>query len=121
MLWKRETGRLNGTYSRPTKPTVNQVIIDKYRDLGGVELVLYTRIGVNIEPLTGEELARRAISSVKVKSVREGKDGISYLLRAKASGVETPLTAAYERAILDLTGATTLEEAITIARASWPS
>jgi hypothetical protein len=116
MLWRRETRNKQGRYNPPARPTNNHVIIDKHRDLGGIALVLSTRIGTNITPLTPEELARRAIDSARSADVPTGDDGISYLHRAKSSGVETPLTAAYERAVLRQTGTNSLKEAIAIIR-----
>lgn len=118
ILWRRETRRTDGTYDPPDEPTVNHVLIDEHRNLGGVALVISARIGPNIPFPSADDLARRAIASVRATDVADGKDGISYLIRAKSSGIETPLTAGYERAILDRTGARTLDEAITIVRHS---
>jgi hypothetical protein len=116
MLWRREVGVTHGRYNPPNAPTANHVLIDEYKNLGGVDLVLSTRIGANIASPTPEDLARRAIISARSSEVEDGEDGISYLLRAKSSGVQTPLTASYERAILDQTGTNTLEEAIKLVR-----
>lgn|SRR5882724_217789 len=116
MLWRRETGRKQGSYNPPNNPTENHVIVEEYRNLGGIRLVLSTRIGSNISSLTAKDLARRAIASARSADVPAGEDGISYLLRANSSGVETPLTAAYERAILEETGANTLQQAIETIR-----
>jgi len=117
MLWRRETRRASGNYNPPANPSDDHVIIKEYNGLGGVALVLATRIGSNIRPLTPQELARCAIASAKSSEVKDGHDGISYLLRARSSGVETPLTAAYAQTILDETGTNSLEEAIKAARA----
>ena len=116
MLWRRETRQRKGRYNPPDKPTKNHVIIEEHRNLGGIALVLSTRVGPNIAPLTVEELARLAIESARSPNVAPGDDGISYLFRAKSSGVETPLTAAYERAVLRQTGADSLEKAVYIVR-----
>jgi cation transport regulator ChaC len=118
MLWRRELHRTEGRYHPPVTPTPDHVMVDEYKNLGGVEVVLSTRIGANIAALTPENLAQRAIASVCASGVAEGEDGISYLLRAKFSGVETPLTVAYEHAILDQTRTKNLEEAIKVARRS---
>ena len=54
-----------------------------------------------------KNLAIRAIRSVKVSIAKRkpGKDGISYLIKVKKSGVITPLTDEYEKKILRRTGA----------------
>jgi hypothetical protein len=116
MLWRRETRRARGGYTPPINPTNNYVLIEEYTDFAGVETVLATRIGPNIAPLTPGELARRAIASARSRDVEDGEDGISYLIRARSYGVETPLTGAYVRAILDETNANNLEQAIQAVR-----
>jgi hypothetical protein len=104
-LWRREVRKfgLNDHYQSKLNPGKNAVVIDLLPNLVGVRTVLYTRIGANISPLSGEELARRAIESAKSAVAKTGKDGISYLINAKRHGIITPLTAAYEEAILRLT------------------
>jgi hypothetical protein len=74
--------------------------------------VLYTDFpeGGKVATPTAEFLARAAVASVAKAQV--GKDGISYLLQLIASGIQTPLTADYQAAILRLTGAGTLQQAL---------
>lgn len=53
-------------------------------------------------------LARRALESAGTGG---GRNGVAYLRRAMAAGVHTPRTAAYARAILEISGAATLRDA----------
>jgi len=111
MLWRRETG-LKGHYAPPANPSRNHVLIDVHSNLADIQVVLSTRIGSNIQPLTAQELARRAVDSAKNPEVKPGENGISYLIRAQKAGVITPLTTQYEAAILELTGTRSLEDAV---------
>jgi hypothetical protein len=116
IVYRREINRI-GTgrrYVEPGEPTSDSVIIDRFADLAGFELVLCTRIGANISPLTGEILAKLAIQSAR--EAPPGKDGISYLINAMRAGILTPLTAAYEAAVLAETGASDLDAALAAAR-----
>jgi hypothetical protein len=61
-------------------------------------------------PLTAERLADLAIESAK--KLDNGKDGISYLISAKANGIETPLSPGYEEAIIRRLSASGLEDAL---------
>jgi hypothetical protein len=67
--------------------------------------VICADTNANIEPLTADELARRAISSASGPAGAENRDAILYLIEAKRHGVRTPLMPAYERRILEITGA----------------
>jgi hypothetical protein len=61
-------------------------------------------------PLPDMEPARLAERAAR--SVAGGpRNGVAYLRRAMASGVRTPRTAAYARALLEMSGAATLEVA----------
>lgn len=75
------------------------------------DVVLVVRIPPNIEPLNADELAERAILSVRGEFGLDRKDGITYLLGAKNFGIETPLRSDYESAILRNLGVTSLDEA----------
>ena len=75
------------------------------------EVVLVVRIAPNIEPLNGDELATRAILSARTEFGSDRKDGISYLIRARDFGIETPLQSDYEAAILRGLDVTSLSEA----------
>ena len=76
----------------------------------GVDVVLYTEIEANINPLTAKSLARLAIRSVA--RADKGRDGISYLIDAKRNGIETPLADGYEAEILRQSGRASLEESL---------
>jgi hypothetical protein len=117
-IWRRETRRYGDQdhYHPKPKPGKKNVVVDSLLDFFGVATVLYTRIGANISPLTPDELARRAVASAQDTTVKAGNDGISYLINAKKHGIITPLTDAYERAILQLTHTGDLPAALTAAR-----
>jgi hypothetical protein len=115
MLWRREVGKAGTDEPYPAKTTKNAVRIQRCEGLGGVDGVLYVDFFPEgkIIPVV-EELARKAIASVAL--AEEGRDGISYLRTALENGVVTPLSAAYERAVLRLTGALNLTDALVTAR-----
>lgn len=115
MLWRRETGRA-GQYEPPRKVTPNTVVVEHLRPFVGIDLVLYTRIGANIEDRRPEWLGELAVRSAKAESGAKRRDGISYLIRAKDAGISTPLMPAYEQAILSLCGVTSLDDAWQVAR-----
>ena len=117
-VWRRETRKYGDQdHYRPNpKPGNKNVVVDSLRNFFGVATVLYTRIGANISPLTPEELAQRAVASARDTTVKAGNDGISYLINAKKHGIITPLTDAYERAILQLTRTGDLPAALAAAR-----
>lgn len=115
ILWRREIGEIKSgrAYIRPADPRANQVLVETLLDFEGFAKVFYTDFperGKLAHPTPGE-LARLAIESVGAAD--PGKDGISYLIAARAAGIATPLTAGYEAEVLRRTGAPTLEEALT--------
>ena len=115
MLWRRET-RKEGDgkrYDPPTELDADTVLVERLEGFGGVDVVLYARIGANIPDPNPLKLAELAIRSAESGAGRKGKDGISYLIWVKNNGVETPLMPEYEREILRLTGTETLERAWT--------
>lgn len=115
-LYRREIDAVESDkrYVHSDNPGVNKVVVERVENFGGVDVVLYTSIGATIEPLTGEELARLAIESVK--KAYPGRDGITYLKDAIANGISTRLTAEYEREILRQTNTESLEAALIAAR-----
>jgi hypothetical protein len=118
MLWRRETRRV-GTgeqYRRPTKPTPNQVLVEEFVGLGGLETVLYTDFPPEgkVSNPNPARLAKAAIRSVAESD--PDRDGITYLMKAKSTGIATRLTTAYEAEILRLSGTSTLAEARELAR-----
>jgi hypothetical protein len=77
-----------------------------------VAVVLYARLNVNIDPLSAGHLAELALRSAQSSRVGTGRDGISYLMDMKKLGVETPLSANYEKEILRQAAATSLSDAL---------
>ena len=113
LVWRRETGRSNGRYD-PLRNAEHpdKVFVDAHEGLyDQFDVVLAVRIQPNIEPLNGDELARRAIQSARTEIGAERNDGISYLIGAKAFGIETPLRSDYEAGILRSLDVRTLDEA----------
>lgn len=120
MLWRRETKQVGSDkyYRELKKPTAKTVLIKELREFEGIEHVLYvdfTPAG-KLQTPTASELAASAVNSARALSTDE--DGITYLRNAMASGVVTPLTASYEKAVLELTSANRLEDAREKLRAS---
>jgi hypothetical protein len=114
LLWRRETGRIGSgrSYVRPTSPGPDRMLVEALADFEGFAKVFYTDFPESgkLEAPTPALLARLAIASVS--AAPPGKDGISYLIAAKADGIETPLSARYEAEILRRTGALSLEDAL---------
>jgi hypothetical protein len=119
MLWRRETRKTDSTkrYIRPKQPGPNNVLVESVK-IGGVT-VLYTDFADSgkLKSPTAKQLAEFAVTSAGDRSVPDGRDGISYLISAKKAGIRTPLMPGYEQEILRITGAATLEEALTKKKA----
>ena len=117
-LYRREINQVGSgrTYKAADNPGENTVIVRRLEGFEGFDVAIYTEIAANIAPLTAEELARRAIESAKNSNDR--RDGISYLIDAKKSGVKTLLSDAYEQEIMRQTQARDLHEALHNARFS---
>jgi hypothetical protein len=120
MLYRRErheVGNLKITYNPGANTgSVNKVWVERETNWEGLDVVLYTRIGCNIAPLTPDRLAELAIQSAKNKTVKIGEDGISYLRRCTEAGVRTKLSDDYTQRILAITHAADLREAYQKAR-----
>lgn len=67
MLYRRETNQVGSgiSYVRKEDPSPNDVQVEQITNFSHCDLVLYTRIAANIEPLTAAHLAELAISSAK--------------------------------------------------------
>ena len=80
----------------------------------GELLVIAASLPLNLRPedMTPAALARRAIASV----AHGPRNGVAYLRQVLRAGVRTPLTAAYGRALLELTGAPSLEAVERVVR-----
>lgn len=117
LVWRRETGRTNGRYDALRNADhPDKVFVDAHEGLyDQFDVVLVVRTRPNIEPLNGDKLATRAIQSARTELGMDRKDGISYLIGAKDSGIETPLGSDYESAILRRLDVTSLEEAWDVA------
>jgi hypothetical protein len=110
-LWRREIHKIGqgGHYVHHANPGPNTLIIDRYENFEGIDVVLAARFPPTIAPLTAARLAELAIKSAHLE--RTGRDGISYLIAAKRNGITTPLSGAYEWEILRRSRALNLEEA----------
>ena len=113
LLWRRETRKESSgeTYSRPSSPSRNRVVVECIPNFRGCDAVLYTNIGANIEKLNADHLADLAITSARGEAGVDGKDGISYLASMIDHGVKTPLLPQYKSAILRKTKSGDLKEA----------
>ena len=62
LLWRRETRNEFSTerYRRPKSPGRDRVVVDSIADFAGLDTVLYTNIGSNIECRTADYLATLA-------------------------------------------------------------
>jgi hypothetical protein len=118
ILYRREIHAVGTerTHKEPAAGNVNAVCVERLENFAGHDLVLSTRIGVNIEPLTALRLAELAIGSAQ--TVSDGKDGISYLIAAKSYGLVTALSPAYEAEILFRLHAPELAAALAAIRES---
>lgn len=116
MLWRRETRKTGSgeTYREGASP--NSVLVRQWNDDPCVTTVLYTDFNAagKISAPIASELAEHAIGSVE--TAKEGKDGITYLIEAIRSGIQTPLTSAYRSEILNRINAGSLEEALRKAK-----
>ena len=102
-----------GKFTNPmANPSDNKVYAEPLEHFKGINVVYYARIAANIQPLTPAHLAKLAIQSVSLKKKDQGRDGMSYLINAKANGIQTPLMPAYEQEILQRMNAKKLEEAL---------
>ena len=88
------------------------MVAEELPDFAGVALVLYARFGQTLSEPSPDDLAALAIKSAIGEAGTRGLDGISYLISLKRQGIVTPLMPAYEAALLKLTGAARLEDAL---------
>lgn len=112
MLYRREIHQVGSgrIYKEPKPEFKKSVRVKMLADFYEVKKVLYTHLSQTIEPVTAETLARRAVESVARADT--GKDGITYLIDAKGYGIRTAISDAYEAEILRITGAASLEDAL---------
>jgi hypothetical protein len=112
IVYRREIHAIGSgkTYSEPAAGRTDAVRIAQLEGLAGFDLVLSTWLAINIDPLSAEVLANLAIASAQ--ALDDGRDGISYLIAARKSGIETPLTPHYATCILAKTGTADLADAL---------
>ena len=115
-IYRREINAVGSgrRYVPPKTIGPDTVVVARLKDFADVATVLYTEIAANIEKPDADKLASLAIASAR--AIRDGRDGITYLMRAKANGIETPLSAAYESEILRKLKVRDLDEALREAR-----
>jgi serine/threonine protein kinase len=124
ILWRRETRKVGTgeTYTEPNPPKPNQLLARTLTNFAGADVVVYTDFpdaGKLTDP-TAAQLAELAVASAKNPAVAAGLDGISYLMGARDAGIETRLTAEYEREILKQTQTDSLEAALAKATSAQP-
>jgi hypothetical protein len=100
ILYRREINSVGSdkSYTDPASGDLKRAAKDRHTGLGGLHVVLSTRLAGNITPLTAERLADLAIDSAR--KLTDGRDGISYLMNAKKNGIETPLSDAYAEEVI---------------------
>ncbi len=115
ILYRREIDAIGSgkAYSEPGPGDLKRVAIERHIGLSGLHVVLSTKLAQTITPLTAERLAELAIDSARKLS--DGRDGISYLMNASKSGIETPLSAAYAKEITRRLGVADLAQAVEAA------
>jgi hypothetical protein len=122
ILWRRETRQVGSgkQYKSSRNPGPNTVIAAHSKNLIGLDKVFYTDFADSgkLSNPTASQLAKLAVESARDPELKEGMDGITYLMNAEKSGIQTPLTPAYEKEILRLTGTSTLAEALAKCRAA---
>lgn len=118
MLYRRERNRVGSgdVYAEVDRTDGDDAFLGRLDDFAGLRVVFHAALRANIAEPTPELLARLAIASAGAAAGRAARDGISYLMAAKQSGIVTPLMAGYEREVLRQTGGRSLEEALAIAR-----
>ena len=117
MLYRRERNRVgtNDRYADVDTANPDSAFLGRLDGFAGLDVVFHAALRANLEEPTPELLARLAIESAGAPSGTHGRDGIRYLVDAKAAGILTPLMPEYETEILRQTGGRDLEEARTIA------
>ncbi len=118
MLYRRERNRAGtaDAYADLDPADIDGAFLGRLDGFAGLDAVFHAALRANIKRPTPGLLARLAIASAAAPAGAARRDGIRYLMDARASGIATPLMPAYEAEILRLTGARNLEEARAIAR-----
>ena len=118
MRYRRERNRVGSgdVYADLDETNIDSAFLGRPDHFAGLRVVFHAALRANIEGPAPEMLARLALDSAAAPSGAVARDGISYLMAAKQSGIVTPLIAGYEREILRQTGGRSLKEALAIAR-----
>lgn len=125
VLYRREEGRVGErslAYDERRERSAADGVLIEQTSLPTLPdtVVLYCALRANFTAITDPQqsqqakaslLAKRAIESVAPHTFEAGRDGIRYLADALSAGIQTPLSAAYRDAVLERTGAATLEQA----------
>jgi len=122
MLWRRETDQVcsGKSYEHCSNPGSDTVCIKELNHFNNIETVIYTSLEPDIANRTPRELAELAIASVCSTKKEKDRDGITYLIKAKHYGIETPKMKKYEEEIKSLTGTESLEDALSAVKNSCP-
>lgn len=92
--------------------TIGKTEIVGLKDFAGLGKVLFAYLVSTIHPLNSNHLACLAIQSIASPKYDPGRDGISYLIDAKQSGIITLHSSDYENDILQITKACCLKQAL---------
>jgi hypothetical protein len=113
IVYRREIGKVGDATKRyrPDPSRASQVYVEAVPSFADLDWVLFTRIAANIEELNAERLAQLAIESARGPVGVRRDDGIMYVRDAMSNGIRTPLLRPYVTAILERTGASSLDEA----------
>jgi len=116
IVYRREINEVGSSKTYVERPAnwSNAVRFDRFEGFEGFSVVISTRMAPNIASPTVAVLADLAIASAR--QIDDGRDGISYLLKAIEGGIETDLSAAYAQEILDRTHTTSLAAALASIR-----
>lgn len=116
IVYRREIDEVGSGKKYVERPAhwKNAVGFDRFEHYEGFEVVISTRMPANIPSPSAEILAQLAIASAE--KLGDGRDGISYLMDAKACGIETQLSSGYEHVILYCTQTSDLGAALETIR-----
>jgi len=114
MLWRRETrtSDLTKSYIPKKHNNNNTVEVKKVENFEGIEQVIYTSIGSNIDEISPQKLADYAIQSILSPAGALHLDGVRYLKNVIKNGIITPLTKDFEKCILNYTHTDNIDDAI---------
>jgi hypothetical protein len=115
ILWRRETRKDIGSreeYQSRSNPGPNRVLVRAVQLAEGKALYTDFPDAGKITNPTAKLLADLAVSSAKNDHVPTEHNGISYLIAARKAGIMTPLLPEFEKEVLRIIEAETLEAAL---------